>query len=68
MADSIQKEAFRKYLESAGVIDALTKGDTSLLQAPYSCIHKVCRHNLLGPAPAGAELLFLLLCSACLFV
>lgn len=26
MADSTQKEAFRKYLESAGVIDALTKG------------------------------------------
>lgn len=26
MADSVQKEAFRKYLESAGVIDALTKG------------------------------------------
>lgn len=44
MADSIQKEAFRKYLESAGVIDALTKGDTSLLQAPYSCRREACIH------------------------
>lgn len=26
MADSAQKEAFRKYLEASGVIDAMTKG------------------------------------------
>jgi hypothetical protein len=31
MADNTQKEAFRKYLESAGVIDALTKGRNILM-------------------------------------
>lgn len=33
MADA-QKEGFRKYLESAGVIDALTKGEISSI---YAC-------------------------------
>jgi hypothetical protein len=36
-----QKEAFRKYLESAGVIDALTKGEAHASRA--------------FPLPAGAD-------------
>lgn len=54
-----KKEAFRKYLESAGVIDSLTKVLVSLYEEPDKPATAIdfLKANLGGPTPAEFEAL-----------
>ena len=54
-----KKEAFRKYLESAGVIDSLTKVLVSLYEEPDKPATAIdfLKANLGGPTPAEYEAL-----------
>jgi hypothetical protein len=54
-----KKEEFRKYLERAGVIDALTKGEPAAPPARTACLHSPalrCVRCMAADADADAEL------------
>eukprot|EP00227_Mantoniella_beaufortii_P000720 CAMPEP_0197617488 /NCGR_PEP_ID=MMETSP1326-20131121/61061_1 /TAXON_ID=1155430 /ORGANISM="Genus nov. species nov., Strain RCC2288" /LENGTH=98 /DNA_ID=CAMNT_0043186381 /DNA_START=491 /DNA_END=787 /DNA_ORIENTATION=- len=59
MATEQKKEAFRKYLESAGVIDSLTKVLVTLYEEPDKPTTAIdfLKANLGGPTPAEFEAL-----------